>query len=208
MIWKAMFHVKHKRRSSCTGLRLTVLGMLLVASAGTHAAINKCTGADGKVVFSDQPCAAGQSGSVIQAAPPVPAPRPVASAPAGAVGTGASGNTAAMEARRQRLEAAMTPECKALRERMTGMALSETAQEKQLQAILSQFEAQCRPAMARAMEAEYARDKLERDAQQKRSECATKRSTYEDRRARLASLTPQERGMVDQLGTELARDCR
>lgn len=39
---------------------------LLAAATMTNAQVNKCTGADGRVVFSDQPCATGQKAAVIK----------------------------------------------------------------------------------------------------------------------------------------------
>lgn len=49
--------MSHTTRPIC-GRFLLQLGVLAAAMAGNHAwAINKCTGADGKVVFQDAPCA-------------------------------------------------------------------------------------------------------------------------------------------------------
>jgi hypothetical protein len=39
---------------------------LLTAATMAHAQVNKCTGADGRVVFSDQPCTTGQKAAVIK----------------------------------------------------------------------------------------------------------------------------------------------
>lgn len=69
------------RRESA--LCLGISAMLHVPTA--HAAINKCTGADGKVVFSDHPCANSQASATVKAAPKAPT-----GAKAGATGGAAS----------------------------------------------------------------------------------------------------------------------
>jgi hypothetical protein len=51
-------------------MRLGLASAPALIFGDAHAAINKCVGADGKVVFSDKPCAANQRVSTIEAAKP------------------------------------------------------------------------------------------------------------------------------------------
>lgn len=77
---------------------------LLVAVTMTTAQVNKCTGPDGRVVFSDQPCTSGQKAAVI---------KPQVSAPS-AIGApkGAATNSAEYKSRPE------YPECLRLKNRL------------------------------------------------------------------------------------------
>lgn len=78
---------------------------LLVTVTMTTAQVNKCTGPDGRVVFSDQPCASGQKAAVIK-------PQ-VSSAPATAISPkGATTNSADYKSRPE------YPECLRLKNRL------------------------------------------------------------------------------------------
>jgi Domain of unknown function (DUF4124) len=71
VVVKFLFKVFMTRQS------LSIYCALIAAACmpwAAHAAINKCVGADGKVVFSDQACSTGQAATQIQA-PAKPAPQ-------------------------------------------------------------------------------------------------------------------------------------
>jgi hypothetical protein len=54
--------------------RSVVAALALALCAGAaHAQLNKCTGADGKVSYSDKPCPTGAKGTVMIKAPDKPA---------------------------------------------------------------------------------------------------------------------------------------
>ncbi|MEO7547517.1 MAG: hypothetical protein ABIT82_03785 [Ramlibacter sp.] len=112
-----------------------------------------------------------------------------------------------MDARQQRLDAAMTPECRDLRNQMTKLAVGE-ATEEQIKGLMTQFVNRCKAAADRATALENARAQAERDVAQKRNECTSKRNIYDERKARMASLSAPERATTEQLGAELSRDCR
>jgi hypothetical protein len=49
------------------------MGVVCLLAVPAYAAINKCTGADGKVVFSDQPCVTGQGAATVKPTAEAPA---------------------------------------------------------------------------------------------------------------------------------------
>lgn len=61
---------------------LMVLCLLFTPPA--MAGVNKCTGADGKVVYTEAPCEQNQSGTTLRTPPPVPAAAPAPRASSGA----------------------------------------------------------------------------------------------------------------------------
>jgi hypothetical protein len=84
-------------------IQVLAAATLLVTVTMTTAQVNKCTGPDGRVVFSDQPCATGQKAAVIK-------PQ-VSSAPAAKQAAGAT-NTADYKSRPE------YPECLRLKNRL------------------------------------------------------------------------------------------
>ena len=177
---------------------------LVVMSPLAEAAINKCIGADGKVVFSDQPCVPGQSASTIQEkGGPKSSATPLAKP--------AADPNAAMKSMRDRVDAALTPECRRMRKQALEQVLAtDNARqtEAELQKIIDDFEAQCSPLIKAAQEAEWAKGKAERDRTQKLGECTEKRRIFAERKGRLQSLTEPDRQATARLGAEIERDCR
>jgi Domain of unknown function (DUF4124) len=61
-----------RETTTMNATKIITIATLMLLSSYSLAAINKCTGADGKVVFSDQPCATGQGAASVK--PTVEAP--------------------------------------------------------------------------------------------------------------------------------------
>lgn len=194
---------RRPRRALITALLASLLSAL--AAGAAHANVYRCSGADGKVVFSDKPCPAGQSGATVRIAPspsaaPSPAPRPP-SADAGA---------AARQAAADRIAAALSPECRVLTERVRNFTFEGAGamSEAEARELIERTERQCGDALRRAVEAEHARNVAARQAEARRAECAAQRRVLDERRPRLASLSPADRAAFEQLEREVARDCR
>lgn len=92
------------KKITITLMQTMAVTALLVAATMTNAQVNKCTGPDGRVVFSDQPCATGQKAAVIK-------PQ-VSTAPAVVGATKSSTNTADYKSRPE------YPECLRLKNRL------------------------------------------------------------------------------------------
>ena len=195
-------HVKTRLRFFLT--RAVLTSLLAVPLAG-NAAINKCTGADGKVVFSDQPCPAGQSAETIKGAG---GGKP--SAISGKPDTPSSAN-AGMTSMRNSLEAALTPECRQIQKQMLEQVTESATKrltELEFQTIYNRFDTQCKPLIKAAQEAEWAKGKAERDRLQKQVECTEKRRVYDERKDKLASLDDSGRAAMARLRTDLDTTCR
>ncbi len=172
-----------------------VLGLSVPASA----AVYKCTGADGRVVFSDQPCLAGQATTAVREPAGAPPAKPQ------------DASEAARAATRARLRAAQTPECAEMADRIAsfGQSGGATASNAQMNALVSRYDQQCAARMREAVEAE---NKRKEDEAQKRvladTTCAEKRRVLNERRAKLATLSEADKRAVAALEAEVTRDCR
>lgn len=169
------------------------------------AAIHKCTGTDGKVVFSDQPCESGQSATIIKgAATPAPGAAPVKS------GTPTDPN-AAMTSMRNSIDAALTPECRQMRTQLQPQTLETKGgrlTDLELDNLVARFDLQCIPLIKAAQAAEWAKGKAERDTLQKKTECNDKRRVYNERKDKLPSLDDSGRLAMAKLATDLELNCR
>lgn len=184
-------------------LRSWTPSLLLLAAlwaGAAQASVYRCSAADGRVVFSDKPCPAGQTGAPVRIAPSPPA------APAAAPDAGAAARKAAAD----RLDAALSPECRALAERVRRFALEGAGAmgEAEVRELIERTERQCGDAMRRAVEAENARNVAARQAEARRAACDAQRRVLDERRPRLGTLPPAERAAFEQLEREVARDCR
>jgi Domain of unknown function (DUF4124) len=166
-----------------------------------QAAIHKCTGTDGKVTFSDQPCATGQGASVVKPVAPGPAP----------VVTGApdASEKARAEAR-DRLRKGQTPECLNLADRMQNLLKDNAgkAPPADLDAVVNQYEQRCAARMRELLQAEAARNEQLAREQTRKSECDAKRRVLDERRPRLAQLSDSDKRAFAVVESEVARDCR
>jgi hypothetical protein len=181
--------------------------LLTLAAGAAQANVYRCSGADGKVVFSDKPCPAGQSGATVRIAPSPPAAPSPAARPQGlAPDTGAAARKAAAD----RIAAALSPECRVLTERVRNFTFEGAGamSEAEARELFERTERECGDALRRAVEAEHARAAAARQAEARRAECAAQRRVLDERRPRLASLPPSDRAAFEQLEREVARDCR
>jgi Domain of unknown function (DUF4124) len=169
-----------------------------LTSISASAAINKCTSSDGKVIFSDQPCLAGQASAAIKETAPAPA---IKSKDASEV---------ARHAAKQRLRSAETPECTDMRERLERYTLSNGRSQSQpdFEIMLERFEQKCAQQMRDAIKAENDRNVAESKRVTALSECAAKRRVLDERRPRLASLSADEKKVIALVELEVARDCK
>jgi Domain of unknown function (DUF4124) len=206
------FHVKHRKSGKPTdrtqgGIAnrwLVVLTFATAFMAGgflvpANAAVYKCTGADGKVVFSDQPCLAGQTTTGVREPAGAPAAKPQDTGEGARVAT------------RARLRAAQTPECADMSDRIAsfGQTGGATATNAQMTALLTRYEQQCAARMQQAIEAE---NKRKEDEANKRivadAACAEKRRVLNERRAKLAAMGDADKRVFATIEAEVARDCR
>jgi len=179
----------------------------LLAGQSVWADVHKCTTPDGRVIFSDQPCTVGQVAGKTRfgaANPAVTAtvePSPPAAKDA---------STMEREAMRTRMRAAFTPECRALSDRVTRYATQGTGQtpEVVVDADIARFDQQCAGQTRDAIQADIDRKVAERKVQEVQLACQEKRRVIEVRRTVRASLSAQEQQILNQIETEVARECR
>ena len=179
-------------------LLVSVVALPLVTSA----AINKCTGTDGKVVFSDQPCAPSQIATTVKDG---------GSAKPGAVTSKPTDLPTGTKPTLDSMDAMLTPECRQLRkeqdEKIKAVVAGRLTQ-ADLQRVQNRFESQCVPLIKAAQDAEWAKGKGERDKLQKQLECTDKRRVYNERKDRLASLDDSGRKAMAAIALDLDTNCR
>lgn len=173
----------------------------LMATPIAQAAIHKCTGADGKVTFSDQPCAAGQGAAVV---------KPVAPSAAPAIMGAPDASEKARTEARDRLRKGQTPECLALADRMQNLLKDNVgkAPPAELDTVVNQYEQRCAARMRELVQAEAARNEQRAREQTRKSDCDAKRRVLDERRSRLAQLSEPEKRAFTTVESEVARDCR
>ena len=187
-------------------LTLLLVSTMFVGLIGlplaSNAAINKCTGTDGKVVFSDQPCLPGQSAAVVQ-------------------GAG--------DAAKKREELIMgitllqlhpniqlTPECERILEQAKD-EIANTPAERLTQAglatnkALNRFKLQCSPLVkqaARDAAAMAAMDKGQIDQLLGKMGCADKQRLYDQRNEKLGTPSGKEQEFLTSLAANIKNNCR
>lgn len=187
-------------------LFLAVAWLSLVGTA-VHAEVVKCKTADGKVVYSDQPCISGQSTSTVPGVPnktasgtatPAGAGKPI-SVPATAVG---EARNRAMHAR---IEAGMSPECRSIGVKL-GVSLTSNsdAELENTKRLFTQFDQRCMAQWEKVW-------KTERDSGSKQpldaTTCRGLRQTRDDARAQLSKMTDQEKADFAKLQNEVSVAC-
>ena len=185
-----------------------LLALLLAGAA--QAGVNKCTGADGKVVFSDQPCATGQSASAVLGVAGVN-PSPANASAGSATNSGTASGTASnpsyegmvQKARRANVQAALTPECRALGDRASRALQNDAASLEEVKRAVSQFENQCGDQVQKAS-ATASISRAVPDA----SGCRALRQSLEERRAKLSTLTNRELQEFVKFQNEVSVGCR
>ena len=181
-----------------------LLAVLLADAA--QAGVQKCTGADGKVVFSDQPCATGQSASAVRGVAGVnPSPANASAGSANTSGTASNPSYEGMvqKARRANVQAALTPECRALGDRASRALQNDAASLEEVKRAVSQFENQCGDQVQKAS-ATASISRAVPDA----SGCRALRQSLEERRAKLSTLTNRELQEFAKFQNEVSVGCR
>ena len=213
-----MFHVKliHGSTSSAgrtfgliDTIRCFMVGVVMVwAATAASAAVYKCTGADGKIAYRDQPCTAGQAATTVKPATVAPLPSGLGSgspsannSSAGVASKGGDKDSsqdpgaAAPSAARDRIRAGQTPQCVTLGDRITshietgarGVAPAE------VKATADRYEQQCAAQAKTAIAAENARNEARQKQLMVDEECKEKRRVLAERHPRLASLSREEK---------------
>ena len=190
---------------------------LFMAASSAQAAIHKCTGADGKVAFSDQPCVGGQTAATVKPAAvapilPIPPPPPVSpdgnNAPAGTPAK--DPDAAARAAARERIRAGQTPQCLTLGDRVTSLVDSGArgVSPAEVKATVDRYEQQCAAQVRAAIAAENSRNEALQKQLMVDLECKEKRRVLSERRPRLASLSSEDRKAFSAVEADVARVCR
>ena len=199
-----LFHVKPIRLARYhSGTVVNIgLGLLLMAGQTVWADVHKCTAPDGRVIFSDQPCPAGQVGGKTKYGVVAPTVTPLAAA------KDASAQT--REDMRGRMRAALTPECRVLSDKVTRYIEQGTGQtpEAVVKADMARFEQQCAKQTETALQAEMERKAAERKLLELQQACQEKRRVIDVRRAQRASLSEPDQRALSDLENEVTRDCR
>jgi Domain of unknown function (DUF4124) len=163
------------------------------------AAIHKCTGADGRIAFSDQPCGAGQTAATVKPAPAAPG----SASPK-------DPDAAARVAARDRIRAAQTPQCVAMGDRISSMVESGARgiPEADVKATVDRYEQQCAAQARVANAAENTRNEARQKQLMVDEECKEKRRILAERRPRLTSLSTEDKKAFAAVESDIARGCR
>lgn len=179
---------------------------LLLAGPMAHAEVTKCKAPDGRVVYSDQPCSSGQTGSsvpgVANKAGSGVAPSPSAgkawSIPASAVGE------ARDKALHARVTASISPECRSLGTKL-GDSLARDSESglETTKRLLTEFEQRCSAQLEQAWKAERGKGGQPLDA----ASCRALRQIRDDAKAQLAKMTNKEKMEYAKLQNEVSVAC-
>lgn len=173
--------------------RVFMVAAWLGVGISAQAEVFKCKGADGKVVFSDHACAADQTGSSVPGLPksdskPAPPAEP---------------RTALDQAKRQQMQAGLSPECQALGDKASQLLRSEAGLEEIKRAV-SAFEGRCGDQVEKAWRASgQARPTGKPDA----ATCRTLRQALTDAKAQLPKMTDREKMEYAKLHNEVSVAC-
>lgn len=168
---------------------------LACLALSAQAEVYQCKGADGKVVFSDHACTADQTGHTVPGLPKS-APKPLAPA--------ADPATALEQAKRQQLQAGLSPECQALGNKASQLLRSEAGLEEIKRAV-SAFESRCGDQVEKAWQASgQARPAgLKPDA----ASCRILRQALTEAKAQLPKMTDKEKMEYAKLQNEVSLAC-
>ncbi len=203
-----------------------VLSGMMAPSA--QAAVHKCTSADGKVTFSDQPCAVGQAAAAVkpaaigQTTPPKAASSPpvtngATGATAGSTAESTTGITAGGSsedpqdaASRARIRAALPAHCVVLGERIGKYFENGAvgATEAEYQVIFRRYQQECAAQARAASAAEDATRVARQKKQVAEQECTAKRQVLAERRPRLANLSSEDKKAFAAVEADVASTCR
>ena len=166
---------------------------LLVLGAQAQAEVYKCKAQDGKVVFSDHACAADQTSASVPGISKSATKPPPPMEPA----------TALEQAKRQQVQAGLSPECQALGDKASQLLRSEAGLEEIKRAV-SAFEGRCGDQVEKAWRAsESARPTGKPDA----ASCRMLRQVRDEAKAQLSKMTDKEKMEYVKLQNEVSVAC-
>lgn len=180
--------------------RLLVAASLTAFAACTtaaHAGLVRCTGADGNVVYSDQPCVQGQMAAEVKGVP-VGGPNSSTATRASSGGdtvrpTSPSVQDVQNKAQRDRVHASLSPECRALGDRASRSVQSDSsASMEEVKRAVSQFEDKCGDQVMEATRKESARG-AGKNSRPDAATCRSLREALSADRARLGRMTDKEK---------------
>lgn len=180
---------------------------LSLVGTAVHAEVFKCKAPDGKVDYSDQPCASGQSASTVPGVPNRTSSSTVASAAPGkpiSIPTSAVGE-ARNRAMHARIEAGMSPECRSIGAKL-GLSLTNNsdAELETTKRLLTEFDQRCMSQWAQAWKSERnVGSKQPLDA----ATCRELRKVRDDARSQLAKMTDIEKMDYAKLQNEVSIAC-
>lgn len=178
----------------------------LVAAPMAGAGVYKCAQPDGRVVFSDHPCANDQTGGAMKGVATGTNPA-ITGGSAGSGGPSTSVEAVRQKASRDRLHQTFTPECRALGDRASRALQGDSnASMEEVKRAVSEFEAKCADQIVEAARKESApaNKKAPLDA----AVCQKLRQTLDADRARLGRMTDKEKMAFAAQQNEVSIACR
>lgn len=205
--------------TTCNAAAVCVRGAVLICSAlaclslgVTHAAVYKCTGADAKVVISDQPCTNDQRGGAMTVNPASGAGKVPSSAPPKLnPSPPALGSDAGVASLRAGLLAALSPECQNLSRRFWDLAdrvskatTSAPVNNAAGDALIAEFAGKCEAPTRAYIEK---RDTEQRALANKRAACDAKKQVINDKKPKASTLNPQDQAALATVERDYALNC-
>lgn len=178
-----------------------VLLLLGMVQTPLHAAVYQCKTADGKLVFSDQRCPVGQDGVDMK----IKGTSPAASSLPTDSKSSPSVQDVQNKAQRERVHAALTPECRALGDRASrSLQSNSNASLDDVKRATSAFEDRCGTQVLEATRKEGARGQAPLDL----AACRGLRQALDADRGRLGKMTNQEVAAFATRQNEVSIACR
>ena len=189
-----------------------LLASLVAMPLAVRAAVHKCTGADGKIVFSDQPCANDQRGGALNVSPASRAGKsPSSAAPKAGPPSPALGSNAAVATYRKGLLAVLSPEFQNMSRRLWDIednvakaTPSAPYSNPAGDSLIADFAAKCEGPTRDYLEKNKAD---QRTAKSKRIACDTKKELLTDRMPKAATLSAQDKAALAALERDYAAQC-
>jgi hypothetical protein len=209
-----MFELNRVHGAVWMNARVLIVVSAAWAAGSALAATYRCTGADGKVTFSDTACPTSHKGGAVSVRPV--APNRAKPPPLTLSGT----SEEAITRRNAQYETLLTPECRKARQAYAAKAgqpggADELAEEGNLVArawLDCEFEAKDAIHKVNAQErarigAENQRRRELEQAQQRRAACEAKRGALRERQARTAKPSEEDRAILADLAREAQAAC-
>lgn len=182
-----------------------------LAAPPSRAAIHKCTGADGKLRFGDQPCKAGPKATTVKvAAAALTVPNLPNSGNAPGNGSAKDPDASARAAARDRIGAEQTLECVALGGRITPFMQKGALEgvDAEAKPMFDRYEHQCTVQARAANGADNDRNEVRQNQLIVGEECREKRRVLAERRLRLASASSDDKKAFAEVESDVARGYR